>query len=829
MTTFRKTLHALVVLAFLTSLFALAIGEIVPNPDDFARKLLDVRQNDATLDRSLKADPNQSGAKPAWDRTSYLWEGFEGGAVPPTGWTLQQFNPVETWQIETYNPYEGMYYATCLYDATYTDEQHEWLVSPVMDFSGAGPDLKLKFAWQMSYYWGVDPYDNYDLSVGITTDGTNWDILWSEADEGAFDSWVWYEKTIPLPDYVSEPVVNYWYCEADAAGTVTGYGDDMYGTGWYFYDGTDVEWWNIWFYDHPLDLERYKEITIEFWAWKLGDPSWLELAVNWSTDQWPNGTGAPPLPGEDENLMIGRAVLVDSVDVPDGDPLHYVVTYTIPDYNPEWVSVDVRGQNFMIEGVITHECKANIQINLHYDGYDGAQGSFDAIEINDDPAPVGRCCYGDPQDPSCADNTQPECDALSGDWDDALDCTEDCPAAGQNDLCTGAVPMVDGGTYAGTTAGATVDCPGILDWNAVWFSFELTECASVTMDYCYTPSPQEVLCLGVVIYDECPEDCPNYILYTSNEWLYDCGTPTSNPRTHFDMLNAGTYYYPVFMGDAGCAPIEAPFAFDFHVVVCPQAQEGDYCDMPILVEIPADMRAEYVDFNTTCGRLDYYSNTCLGYYDGGEDIIYEVTVTEEVTVDVLVDPDATYSGFAIDDGCPLDASTCLGVATAGYSSDEYGFYGITIAPGTYYIMVDTWPSPACVDFKLTIRDPIDIGPGNTCEDPIMVKIPADLPYADLEQQTCLRNNDYASSCLGSYDNGDDAIYEIDVTEQTAVIITLDPKGTTWTGIALDDACPPASSCLAYVTGSSGSTLKVIEYTLDVGTYWIMVDTWPSPI
>jgi hypothetical protein len=482
----------------------------------------------------------------------------------------------------------------------------------------------------------------------------------------------------------------------------------------------------------------------------------------------------------------------------------------------------------MIEGVITHECKANIQINLHYDGYDGAQGSFDAIEINDDPAPVGRCCYGDPQDPSCADNTQAECDGLGGDWDNALDCTEDCPAAGENDLCTGAVPMVDGGTYGGTTAGSTVDCPGVLDWNAVWFSFELTECASVTMDYCYTPSPQEVLCLGVVIYDECPEDCPNYILYTSNEWLYDCGTPTSNPRTHFDMLNAGTYYYPLFMGDAGCAPIEAPFAFDFHVVVCPQAQEGDYCDMPILVEIPADMRAEYVDFNTTCGRLDYYSNTCLGYYDGGEDIIYEVTVTEEVTVDVLVDPDATYSGFAIDDGCPLDASTCLGVATAGYSSDEYGFYGITIAPGTYYIMVDTWPSPACVDFKLTIRDPIDIGPGNTCEDPIMVKIPADLPYADLEQQTCLRNNDYASSCLGSYDNGDDAIYEIDVTEQTAVIITLDPKGSTWTGIALDDACPPASSCLAYVTGSSGSTLKVIEYTLDVGTYWIMVDTWPSP-
>ncbi len=62
-----------------------------------------------------------------------------------------------------------------------------------------------------------------------------------------------------------------------------------------------------------------------------------------------------------------------------------------------------------------------------------------------------------------------------------------------------------------------------------------------------------------------------------------------------------------------------------------------------------------------------------------------------------------------------------------------------------------------------------------------------------------------------------------------MLITLDPSGTTYTGIGLDDACPfDPSTCLAIATGSSGTTLKVIEASLAVGTYWIMIDTWPSP-
>jgi hypothetical protein len=118
--------------------------------------------------------------------------------------------------------------------------------------------------------------------------------------------------------------------------------------------------------------------------------------------------------------------------------------------------------------------------------------------------------------------------------------------------------------------------------------------------------------------------------------------------------------------------------------------------------------------------------------------------------------------------------------------------------------------------------------GDNCSNPIVVSLPAQLPYNDLSDSTCGRGNDYDATCLGYYDGGEDIIYELDVTATTSVDIVLDPKGTTWTGIALDVACPPGSTCLASHTNSSGTAHGIYGYTLNPGTYYIMIDTWPSP-
>ena len=121
-------------------------------------------------------------------------EGFEGGVVPPNGWTHVQNNPSETWELATFNPHGGSYYAHVLYDYN----QDEWLLSPYLNVTG-GETTSL---WSMgSYYWGVTPYDNYDVNVWLVVDalGGSDDVLLGKADDDWVASWTWAQSTFTLP------------------------------------------------------------------------------------------------------------------------------------------------------------------------------------------------------------------------------------------------------------------------------------------------------------------------------------------------------------------------------------------------------------------------------------------------------------------------------------------------------------------------------------------------------------------------------------------------------------------------------------------------------
>jgi len=160
---------------------------------------------------------------------------------------------------------------------------------------------------------------------------------------------------------------------------------------WIYYDEVDPAWWNTWFYDHPTDPEKYKEITLAFILNPLegeADP-WIDVTINWSNLEWltegPGDTGpdgSPPMPNQEQYIERAAAMSFSYDDasdewtwnVPDdygyeSDPviewnentqeytLEFAATYVIPDYNPEWISVDIRGADMRIDGFITHECK----------------------------------------------------------------------------------------------------------------------------------------------------------------------------------------------------------------------------------------------------------------------------------------------------------------------------------------------------------------------------------------------------------------------------------------------------------------------------------------
>jgi hypothetical protein len=127
-------------------------------------------------------------------------------------------------------------------------------------------------------------------------------------------------------------------------------------------------WHNQWFYNDPLDHNRFKEI---FWDILLqpvtpGDSGdVVEVAINWSNDLYPDGSGAPPDPSAAGEAFIVREVLgaffVDG-DVPIKRLEGIDPPFVIPDYNPEWVSIDVRmlqqlsDLGVRITGEMCHEC-----------------------------------------------------------------------------------------------------------------------------------------------------------------------------------------------------------------------------------------------------------------------------------------------------------------------------------------------------------------------------------------------------------------------------------------------------------------------------------------
>ena len=220
------------------------------------------------------------------------------------------------------------------------------------------------------------------------------------------DDAVYMDMTVAPPGWTDifepeEPTVNTFWVTLNPDGTFGGGGGTgFWGEGWYFYPQS--EWYNIWFYDHPLNYDRAKEIVYTFAITKV-DPeedSYVEFAANWSTDLWsiegnPPGDRRPPLPSDPgADSYIGREIILAGPNLEGSRELRFVVR----DYNPEWVSVDVRGYNVEIgKGVIYHSCVQSLDLSFVITG-EGEE--------------LGACCYDDPTGSGamlCTEVTEDEC------------------------------------------------------------------------------------------------------------------------------------------------------------------------------------------------------------------------------------------------------------------------------------------------------------------------------------------------------------------------------------------------------------------------------------
>jgi len=178
-------------------------------------------------------------------------------------------------------------------------------------------------------------------------------------------SWAVLTTTASAQNDIEDP--NYWsgawYRIAfDNSGEYLLGDGDGYATGtWYYYPETG--WWRQWFYNGPCDPNRQGDLLYHVYI-KAVDPAkstYAEVRFNWSTPEWSSlGKKHPPLPSDaptataEATFMQGlRLKLVDNWYIGTIEP---IASHKVKEYNPEWISVDIRGRNAYIYRGAFHSC-----------------------------------------------------------------------------------------------------------------------------------------------------------------------------------------------------------------------------------------------------------------------------------------------------------------------------------------------------------------------------------------------------------------------------------------------------------------------------------------
>ncbi len=429
--------------------------------------------------------------------------------------------------------------------------------------------------------------------------------------------------------------------------------------------------------------------------------------------------------------------------------------------------------------------------SVEYCGWNIDDVSIWAAEI----PPMGACCMP-PDFATCQDGnmTQAQCEGQGGIYQgNGSVCTPN-PCVGACCDTDGTCAVVVETACTGTYQGDGTDCTRI--------ACPQPGACCVDDGTCY---PSTVTA---------PGDCAPGDTYLDDNTV--C-TPNPCPQPGACCVDDGTCYPSTVTAPGDCAPDDTYLGNNTVCTPNPCPQPGDNCTNPkpltlSLAGLPV------VDSDTTCGRDNDYADTCLGYYDGGEDIIYEVTVTDDMCVKIAVDGALTYVGVAVASTCPPGA-TCVAFATS--SAGDPIITGLNLTAGTYYIMIDTWPSPTCTAYTMTISECVIVWNDNCAgATPVGEGTPAvignncDASATDDAEATCQANSnkdlwyDYLASCSAT--------------------VTIDTEGSAQSDTVLSvwDAC--GGTEIACDDDSGTGLLSTLTINAVQGThYWIRVASYST--
>jgi CUB domain/Secretion system C-terminal sorting domain len=223
---------------------------------------------------------------------------------------------------------------------------------------------------------------------------------------------------------------------------------------------------------------------------------------------------------------------------------------------------------------------------------------------------------------------------------------------------------------------------------------------------------------------------------------------------------------------------------------------------------------------TSCGSSSYY---------GGEDVVYIFNAPATGQSTITLTSSGSYTGIMLYAGCPFSGGIC--VAQSQSSTGNKSMCVNLVSGTTYYLVIDSWPSPTCNAFSLSITYPSGIPSGTICSN--AVNIPS-FPYSATTQSTACMGNDYTNSSTGScgtsYESGEDKVYQYTATASECINVTISNANTNSIGFQVYKGCPGSvgTTCVGNGGGATSGTLSGSVVLPSAGTYYIVVDTWASP-
>jgi hypothetical protein len=155
------------------------------------------------------------------------------------------------------------------------------------------------------------------------------------------------------------------------------------------------------------------------------------------------------------------------------------------------------------------------------------------------------------------------------------------------------------------------------------------------------------------------------------------------------LTNNMTYYWYV-QSDCGSGWANGQFT---------TKTAGTDCNSPIVIN-QADI--PYAGSGTTVDMGNEYSNTAMGTFDDNNDVLYQITLTQPMTLDFKVSSCPVYATMGLFNGCP-DAGTLIVTKYRGFYEDTL-IITQPLLPGVYYLMLDkfTYNSVTTYNYNLTI-------------------------------------------------------------------------------------------------------------------------------